>query len=199
MCRTIIAFITAGLLVLGTPGSTVAGPVLKRAGACFIVGNATLPSDVVVDTAVTCDASAAQPFAGVPEVALNGVTYSSIDFQQDQSVSPVGFALQKFATPDDPTTADLATFTTNNALYGAVNAGLRSLGSDAPTGALAKLKGPGFFLGFQLARINQDNGVEGISHKLSKVLKNCAGCSDADRQAVNALAQSSGVNTTGLS
>jgi len=194
MLRT--AFVVAAVLAV----SAVSSPVTRQAKtACFITGTATLPSDVSVDTSVQCDTSATETFKGVPEVTRNGQSFSDISFTKDTSVSSVGFALKTFPTPDDPTTGNVTDFENAQALYGATNAGLRSLGADAPSGALNELKGVNFFLDFQITRIKQDNGTEGTAHKLDKVLKNCAGCSAGDRQAVIALAASSGIDVTGKS
>ncbi|CAH7671437.1 hypothetical protein PPACK8108_LOCUS6210 [Phakopsora pachyrhizi] len=160
----------------------------RQSKACFIVGNAVLPKDVVVNDKLTCDFKT-QPFPGIPDVSSGNIKYSQVDFQSDSSISSVGFGLKNFQT--DGSQADLTRFKQLDDVYGATNAALRSTGGDQKQNGLAKLKGTAFFIGFQLARINKDQ--PGLERLLGKVLKNCVSCSDADRKQVQDLAAASGV------
>ncbi|KAH8926857.1 hypothetical protein BT69DRAFT_1317318 [Atractiella rhizophila] len=196
----------SAILSFSMLASTFALPILRRQSACFITGNAVLPTDVVVDTSVTCTGSTGP--VGVPDVEKGGVKFvrillplpaSDVSFTKDTSISAVAFALKNFATPANAADADLTFFQNVDAVYGATNAALRSIGSSPSAQPLAALKGPAFFLGFQIARINNDNGVQGIEHKLGKVLKNCLGCDTATKQAVIDLAASSGIDVSGFS
>ncbi|KAI8461070.1 hypothetical protein BY996DRAFT_6408943 [Phakopsora pachyrhizi] len=149
----------------------------RQSKACFIVGNAVLPKDVVVNDKLTCDFKT-QPFPGIPDVSSGNIKYSQVDFQSDSSISSVGFGLKNFQT--DGSQADLTRFKQLDDVYGATNAALRSTGGDQKQNGLAKLKG-----------INKDQ--PGLERLLGKVLKNCVSCSDADRKQVQDLAAASGV------
>ncbi|KAG6917205.1 hypothetical protein DXG01_003410 [Tephrocybe rancida] len=128
---------------------------------------------------------------GVPDVISGGIAYSTIDFQKSKS-SPVGFALQKFATPADPADADLATLQNQLNVYLAVEAGVRSQPNSSAF--LAKLKGAKFFLQFQIARVQTAQGVvlpvaDTVEHQLGKVTKNAVGASVAEVAQVTALSK----------
>ncbi len=79
-----------------------------------------------------------------------GIAYSTIDFQKS-SASPLGFALATFQTPSDPATADLGTLQNQLNDYLALEAGVRS--QPDSSALLAKLKGPKFFLQFQVRAV----------------------------------------------
>ncbi|KAF5356530.1 hypothetical protein D9758_008268 [Tetrapyrgos nigripes] len=189
--RTALVVASASALV-----SSVFAAPLRRANpaACFITGPVALPAEVA-DTvpalipAITCD-NAAQVAPGVPDVTSGGISFSDIDFQKS-NLSPVGFALQTFKTPADPAGADLQTLQNQLNTYLAVEAGVRS--QPDSSALLSKLKGPKFFLQFQIARVNQANGVQlgvadTVEHQLEKVLKNAVGASQAEKDQVSALA-----------
>ncbi|KAJ6574957.1 hypothetical protein B0H19DRAFT_1126525 [Mycena capillaripes] len=152
-------------------------PFMKRAGACFVTGSVALPAEVsagipALEQAVTCNPKI-QVATGVPDIISGGIAYSSIDFQKS-SASPLGFALATFATPEDPATADLATLQNQLNDYLALEAGVRS--QPGTSALLAKLKGPKFFLQFQIARVQTANGVtldvaDTVDHQLEKVTK----------------------------
>lgn len=80
-------------------------------------------------------------FAHTSPITLLAIHKSSISFTNNKDLSPVGFALKTFATPENPTTANRALFQTHLDLYTAINAGIRSLGDKAPKGALQRVKG----------------------------------------------------------
>ncbi|KAK8062882.1 hypothetical protein PG997_014979 [Apiospora hydei] len=147
--------------------------------ACFLVGTETLPkevSDVAATLAgsITCDPKL-KTLSGVPDVSTaSGVTYSSVDFSQSQTQTPLAFALDKFAT--DPTSlakTDLQRFQDMLDVYTATEAGIRSVG-----GNVAALKIPKFFLAMQVSRIQtaQGNPPKGagqqVDHLRDKVTKN---------------------------
>ncbi|KAL7409491.1 hypothetical protein BDY24DRAFT_366900 [Mrakia frigida] len=148
-----------------------------RATACFITGSVALPAEVESSVApllaapVTCRSGFA--FSTIPDVVSGGISYSSIDFQGSSS-SPLGFALGEF------TNLDQTVLQNQLNVYLAVEAGTRSLGGTAASAFLGKLKSPKFFLQFQIARVNEANGVAvgaagTVAHQLQKVQKNSAG------------------------
>ncbi|CAH7669017.1 expressed protein [Phakopsora pachyrhizi] len=151
--------------------------------ACFLVGNTPLPKIVEneIDKRVRCDPT------------------SEVDFQKGRGVSSVRFALDNFKVSG--TGEDLARFKKLHAVYGAMNAALRSKGGSNQT-SLKALKGADFFIEFQLRILEGDiNGRQGAQHKLQKaniapltqkVLKNCLGCTKEDRQDVLAIAKKNG-------
>ncbi|KAI0045168.1 hypothetical protein FA95DRAFT_1561375 [Auriscalpium vulgare] len=162
----------------------------KRAKPCFVTGPVALPAEVSSGLAglagVTCNAGL-QVAPGVPDVLSGGIAYSTIDFQKS-SLSPLGFALQKFATPADPAAADLATLQNQLNDYLAFEAGVRP-GTSA---LLEELKGPKFFLQFQIARVQTALGqtlsvADTVEHQLGKVTKNAVGASAAEIAQVTAL------------
>ncbi|KAJ7654977.1 hypothetical protein DFH06DRAFT_1201219 [Mycena polygramma] len=170
-------------------------PFSKRANPCFVTGSVALPAEVAsglpaLEQAVTCNAKI-QVATGVPDIISGGIAYSSIDFQKS-SASPLGFALATFQTPTDPATADLATLQNQLNDYLALEAGVRSQpGSSA---LLAKLKGPKFFLQFQIARVQTAQGValgvaDTVDHQLGKVTKNAVGASASEIAQVTALSK----------
>lgn len=190
---------TALLLV----GSTFAAPLrrprytqelhARQQNPCFVTGSVALPAEVSDSLAglsgVTCDASN-EVAPGVPDVTSGGISFSSIDFQDSDS-SPLGFALATFTTPTDPAQADLDTLQNQLNTYLAVEAGVRSQANSKTL--LAQLKGPKFFIQFQIARartaLGQSLGVaDTVEHQLGKVTKNAVGASAAEIAQVNALA-----------
>jgi len=168
---------------------------LKRANPCFVTGSVALPAEVAaglpaLESAVTCNAKI-QVATGVPDIISGGIAYSSIDFQKS-SASPLGFALATFKTPTDPATADLATLQNQLNDYLALEAGVRSQPNSSAL--LAKLKGPKFFLQFQIARVQTANGVtlsvaDTVDHQLTKVTNNAVGASASEIAQVTALAK----------
>ncbi|KAH7097163.1 hypothetical protein BKA62DRAFT_833501 [Auriculariales sp. MPI-PUGE-AT-0066] len=174
--------------------AVLAAPVkfVARQNPCFVVGNVALPAEVADSLAglsgVTCSRNSDVAF-GVPDVVSGGISFSSIDFR-NSGKSPVGFALQAFAIPDDPAQADVAKLQNQLNVYLAVEAGLRSV--DGTKALLGQLKGAKFFAQFQMARINTANGVrlgvaDTVEHQLGKVLKNAAGASAAEKAEVQRL------------
>ncbi|EEB93896.1 hypothetical protein MPER_07388 [Moniliophthora perniciosa FA553] len=173
--------------------SVLAAPVARQAQPCFVTGSVALPAEVADGLAalssVTCDTSK-ESVPGVPDVTSGGISYSSIDFQKS-NLSPVGFALQTFKTPADPADADLDLLQNQLNTYLAVEAGLRSQPNSSRL--LSQLKGPKFFLQFQIARartaLGENLGVaDTVEHQLGKVVKNAAGASADEIAQVNALA-----------
>lgn len=128
---------------------TPTAPLEARQNACFVVGKETLPAEVqdsvtAIQSAVTCGSGTT--IDNVPDVTSGSATFSKIDFSKSSS-SPLQFALDTFATPADPATADLATLQDQLNTYLATEAGLRSVG-----GSLA-IKVPKFFLAMQVSRV----------------------------------------------
>lgn len=166
----------------------------RQAQACFLTGNTALPAEVeagipALAQAVTCNPGA-QSVAGVPDVTSGGIRFSSIDFQ-DSDKSPLGFALETFATPSDPAQADLTLLQNQLNDYLAVEAGLRSNGVGGST--LTRVKSVKFFLQFQIARVRTALGqtlsvADTVEHQQGKVTKNAIGASAAEIAQVNALA-----------
>ncbi|KAI8462117.1 hypothetical protein BY996DRAFT_9614 [Phakopsora pachyrhizi] len=153
--------------------------------ACFLVGNTPLPK--IVENEID---KRKQPFEGIPDVIFEDLRYSEVDFQKGRGVSSVRFALDNFKVSG--TGEDLARFKKLHAVYGAMNAALRSKGGSNQT-SLKALKGADFFIEFQLRILEGDiNGRQGAQHKLQKVLKNCLGCTKEDRQDVLAIAKKNG-------
>lgn len=114
-----------------------------------MVGKEALPAEVqdsvtAIQSAVTCGTGTT--IDNVPDVTSGSATFSKIDFSKSSS-SPLQFALDTFATPADPATADLATLQDQLNTYLATEAGLRSVG-----GSLA-IKVPKFFLAMQVSRV----------------------------------------------
>jgi len=185
------------LLLLSFAATALSAPLslFKRANPCFVTGSVALPAEVsagipALEAAVTCNPKI-QVATGVPDIISGGIAYSTIDFQKS-SLSPVGFALATFKTPTDPATADLTTLQNQLNTYLALEAGVRSQpGSSA---LLAKLKGPKFFLQFQIARVQTANGVtlaaaDTVDHQLTKVTNNAVGASASEIAQVTALAK----------
>ncbi|KAE9403995.1 hypothetical protein BT96DRAFT_854173 [Gymnopus androsaceus JB14] len=167
-------------------------PLAKRANPCFVTGSVALPAEVSEGlpalSGVTCN-TAVQVASGVPDVISGGIAFSTIDFQ-NSSLSPLGFALQTFTTPTDPAGADLTTLQNQLNDYLAFEAGVRSQ-PDTST-LLDELKGPKFFLQFQIARVNTANGVtldaaDTVAHQLTKVTANAVGATSAELAQVTAL------------
>ncbi|KAK7439808.1 hypothetical protein VKT23_017384 [Stygiomarasmius scandens] len=189
--RQFVLFASASALL----SSVFAAPApVRRQNPCFVTGPVALPAEVSsgltsLTPAITCDNSV-QVAPGVPDVSSGGVKFSQIDFQKSSS-SPIGFALQTFKTPADPADADLELLQNQLNTYLAVEAGVRS---QSNSGALLnQLKGPKFFLQFQIARVNEARGVQvgvadTVEHQLGKVIKNAGGASQAEIAQVNALA-----------
>ncbi|KAG8936669.1 hypothetical protein FRC03_011838 [Tulasnella sp. 419] len=164
----------------------------KRQSPCFVRGNQALPAEVArtlgsLAGVVTCGTDDTIP--GVPDVISGGISYSSIDFR-GSNLSPVGFALQTFRTPDRPSEGDLALLQNQLNVYLATEAGVRSTGDPI----LGRLKGAKFFLQFQIARVRTAQGVtnlgpgEDVEHQLGKVLKNAVGASASEIAEVKTLA-----------
>ncbi|CAH7669018.1 expressed protein [Phakopsora pachyrhizi] len=111
---------------------------------------------------------------------------TEVDFQKDTTVSPIRFAIKSFTIKGN--NSDLKVFTRLQAVYNAMNAAIRSVGSSHDI-TLKLLKGPDFFIAMLLAIVKKDlNGPEGAQHKLGKVLKNCVRCSERDIADVKAIA-----------
>lgn len=124
-------------------------PLEPRQNACFVVGKEALPAEVqdsvtAIQSSVTCGSGTT--IDNVPDVTSGSTTFSDVDFSKSSS-SPLQFALDTFATPADPATADLATLQDQLNVYLATEAGLRSIG-----GSLA-IKVPKFFLAMQVSRV----------------------------------------------
>ncbi|KAJ7706336.1 hypothetical protein B0H17DRAFT_1156649 [Mycena rosella] len=184
------------LLLASFAATALSAPLsfLKRANPCFVTGSVALPAEVSSGlgalSAVTCNAKL-QVAPGVPDIVSGGIAYSTIDFQKS-SASPLGFALATFKTPTDPATADLATLQNQLNDYLALEAGVRS--QPGTSALLAKLKGPKFFLQFQIARVQTANGVtldvaDTVDHQLTKVTNNAVGASASEIAQVTALAK----------
>lgn len=190
MARSAIIFSLAALIVLAQ-----SSPLLTtRQGQnpCFVVGTTSLPQEVIdVDTdiasRVTCSTDGTTTIGTVPDVTSGGISFSSINFA-DSADTLLQFALTNFATADPLASTDLATFTAQQDVYQATEAGLRST-----SGSLA-IKVPKFFLSFQIARIKTAQGTaitdpgQTVEHLLGKVTKNAAGESQDLLDQVNALA-----------
>ncbi|KAJ3968935.1 hypothetical protein EV361DRAFT_382697 [Lentinula raphanica] len=200
------------LAALSMLPSGLSAPLIRRANPCFVTGTVALPAEVseglpALEAApVTCNTAVKlfknYPFhdrvahemqvevaPGVPDISSGGIDYSTIDFQKS-SLSPLGFALQTFTTPEDPADADLTTLQNQLNDYLALEAGVRS--QPDSSALLSKLKGPKFFLQFQIARVNTANGVQldaanTVSHQLTKVTANAVGATSAELAQVTAL------------
>jgi hypothetical protein len=86
---------------------------------------------------------------------------------------------QTFTTPADPANANLATLQNQLNDYLAFEAGTRSQPNSSAL--LAKLKGPKFFLQFQIARVKTAQGqkldvADTVDHQLGKVTKASKSC-----------------------
>ncbi|KAK6836340.1 hypothetical protein PG987_006835 [Apiospora arundinis] len=163
-----------------TKKAAPAGTVNTRqaAKACFVVGTQTLPkevSDVAATLAgsITCNAKV-KTLSGVPDVSTaSGVTFSSVDFTQAKSQTPLAFALDKFATAPKLADTNLKQFQDMLDVYTATEAGIRSVG-----GNVAALKIPKFFLAMQVSRIQTAQGNppkaagQQVDHLRDKVTKN---------------------------
>ncbi|KAH7408636.1 hypothetical protein DE146DRAFT_384524 [Phaeosphaeria sp. MPI-PUGE-AT-0046c] len=186
MYTNAIAFIS--LLSLTSAMPTSLNP---RQAACFIVGDETLPAEVadvattLVNT-VTCSATA-KTLSTVPDVTSGATTFSSIDFSQS-NLSPLGFALDEFATATPLASTNLKKFQDSLNVYLATEVGIRSTGGDLA------IKVPKFFLQMQVSRIQTAQGnppaAAGaqVDHLRDKVTKNAAGESKALLDQVIALA-----------
>ncbi|KAK7691518.1 hypothetical protein QCA50_004917 [Cerrena zonata] len=167
----------------------------RQSKPCFVTGSVALPAEVssgldALSKSITCDATK-QVAPGVPDVTSGGISFSSIDFQKSK-LSPVGFALATFPTPDDPAQADTAKLQNQLNVYLAVEAGVRSQPNSSAL--LAKLKGAKFFLQFQMSRALAAQGktlsvADTVDHQLGKVTKNAVGATAAEIAQVNALAK----------
>jgi hypothetical protein len=151
---------------------------LSRQAPCFIIGAETLPEETVgvaADLASTISCNFNNPtLSGVPDVSINGLTFSSINFATSD-LSPLDFALQNFAGVNPLANSDLQTFEDQLNLYLATEAGIRSVGGNLG------IKVPKFFLEFQVSRIQTaqgnpptDAGLQ-VDHLRDKVLKNAGG------------------------
>jgi len=149
-------------LLLALPGA-LASTLPRQAKACFVVGNSVLPAEVA-DTAaaiqqdVTC--GRATTIASVPDVTSGSVSFSDINFA-DSDLSPLGFALQEFATATPLASTDLALFTDRLNTYLATG----KLFSPAPEQCVPKT-----WLWLYLAR-RRRRGVCGLSASLTMTQK----------------------------
>ncbi|KAF4119899.1 hypothetical protein GMORB2_3587 [Geosmithia morbida] len=165
-------------LVLASISSISSAVPLKsrQQNACFVVGNTALPAEVedsvaAIQSSITCGSDTT--IENVPDVTSGSVSFSDIDFSRSNK-TPLQFALDTFATADDPADTDLATLQDQLNVYLATEAGLRSI-----DGSLA-IKVPKFFLEMQVSRVQvaQGNpptaaGLQ-VDHLRDKVLKNAA-------------------------
>ncbi|KAF3937370.1 hypothetical protein ABW19_dt0205157 [Dactylella cylindrospora] len=185
---------TAATLLLSLlPSLTSSLPLSRlssRQSPCFVIGDTALPAETQeiaesLASIVTCDTSV-RPLQGIPDTISGGVKFSDINFL-DSDELPLDFALTTFATPADPSDADLTLFTNRLNNYLAQEAGVRSIG-----GNLA-IKAPKFFLAFQVARIKTAQGIEitdpgqTVEHLLGKVTKNAGRVSQATLDEVTRL------------
>ncbi|KAF4979558.1 hypothetical protein FZEAL_4262 [Fusarium zealandicum] len=179
------------LLALTT--GVLAAPGYKRQNPCFVTGSEPLPEEISslatsLANTVTCDTSQTT-IDGVPDVASGGVTFSSVNFAESGQ-TPLAFSLDQFATATPLADTDLQLFQDELNVYLATEAGIRSVGGDLA------VKVPKFFLQFQIARIQQAQGVVSdvpgltVEHQLGKVIKNAAGEDQALLDEVNNLAVS---------
>ncbi|KAG6363628.1 hypothetical protein INS49_008729 [Diaporthe citri] len=177
-------------LALASISLSSAAPLEPRQNACFVTGNEALPAEVqdsvtAIQSSVTCGSGTT--IDNVPDVTSGSTTFSDVDFSKSSS-SPLQFALDTFATPADPATADLATLQDQLNVYLATEAGLRSVG-----GSLA-IKVPKFFLAMQVSRVQTAQGNppaaagQQVDHLRDKVLKNGAGEDQALLDQVTQLA-----------
>ena len=149
-------------LLLALPAA-LASTLPRQAKACFVVGNSVLPAEVA-DTAaaiqqdVTC--GRATTIASVPDVTSGSVSFSDINFA-DSDLSPLGFALQEFATATPLASTDLALFTDRLNTYLATG----KLFSPAPEQCVPKT-----WLWLYLAR-RRRRGVCGLSASLTMTQK----------------------------
>ncbi|TFK35839.1 hypothetical protein BDQ12DRAFT_725630 [Crucibulum laeve] len=184
------------LILLSLAAFGLAAPLnVKRANPCFVTGSVALPAEVAaglpaLQKVITCNA-AVQVAPGVPDITSGGISYSSIDFQKSTK-SPVGFALSKFTTPADPAQGDLTSLQNQLNVYLALEAGVRSQPNSSAL--LSKLKGPKFFLQFQIARVKTAQGAklsvaDTVEHQLGKVTKNAVGASASEIAQVTALSK----------
>jgi hypothetical protein len=164
--------------------------IAKRQSACFVIGDTVLPQEVAdsvtsIQSSITCAGGAT--LSGVPDVVSGGISFSSVNFATSD-LSPLAFALNKFATATPLANTDLAKFEDELNVYLATEAGIRSVG-----GGLA-IKVPKFFLEFQVSRIQTAQGnpptsaALDVDHLRDKVLKNAAGEDKALLDQVTALA-----------
>jgi hypothetical protein len=163
----------------------------RQAPACFVVGTTALPAEVAasvtsVQNTITCSKTSTT-ISKVPDVTSGKTSFSAIDFSKS-TLTPLGFALDKFATSEPLASNDLQTFQDSLNVYLATEAGLRSVG-----GSLA-IKVPKFFLEMQVSRIQTAQGKAPsaaglqVDHLRDKVTKNAAGESKALLDKVIALA-----------
>ncbi|KAM0439985.1 hypothetical protein ACHAPT_001085 [Fusarium lateritium] len=180
-------------LIVFAVGALAAPQLTKRQNACFVIGSQALPEEISslatsLAGTVTCDTSQTT-VEGVPDVSSGGVTFSSINFAASDQ-TPLAFALDRFATTTPLADNDLQLFQNELNVYLATEAGIRSVGGDLG------IKVPKFFLQFQMARIQQAQGIVSdvpgmtVEHQLGKVLKNAAGEDQALLDEVNNLAVS---------
>ncbi|CAH7669606.1 expressed protein [Phakopsora pachyrhizi] len=144
----------------------------------------------------------------VPDLILNNIKYSSIDFFKHFSKSkesPISYSIQKFVLKDkklkkynfkNDFISNRTLISTYWYLYGAMDLSLRSLGDSNYKAKLFLnlLKGPGFVLNFQLARIDKDS--KRLEESLSHALSNCAYCTGEEGLFLINLANQSGLNKT---
>ncbi|TFL02801.1 hypothetical protein BDV98DRAFT_564854 [Pterulicium gracile] len=186
------SFIVSALALVGT---TMAAPTLKRrqAQACFLPGRVALPAEVergipALAQVVTCGNG--NVLSSVPDVSSGSATFSALNFQ-DSNKSLLGFALETFPLPANPSEVDVTRIQDALNVYIATEAGLRSLSSTRSL--LDQVKVPKFFLQFQMARALASQGVAlggltSVEHQLGKVVKNQRGSSAAELAQLNALA-----------
>ncbi|KAF5336617.1 hypothetical protein D9611_006672 [Ephemerocybe angulata] len=187
-----VALSALSLGALAAPHEEIAK---RQTTACFLKGTTALPAEVAdgvaaLAKAVTC--SAGNSVTGVPAVSSGGIAFSSIDFQKSTK-SPLGFALETFKTPTNPSTANLATLQDQLNDYLAVEAGIRSL-SSTNSALLTSVKSVKFFIQYQMARVRTAQGeklgaADTVEHQLGKVTKNAIKATAAEIAQVNALAK----------
>ncbi|KAH8168529.1 hypothetical protein LIA77_11793 [Sarocladium implicatum] len=167
----------AAFFLMTGAGLAIASP-MKRQSPCFIIGDVSLPESTFASAQAIANAATCSPdvttIAGVPDVTIGGVSYSSIDFSTSGQ-SPLQFALDRFAGAQPLANSDLQLFKNELDVYTATEGGIRSVG-----GPLA-IKVPKFFLEFQVSRIETAQGNpptdagRQVDHLLGKVLNNAAG------------------------
>ncbi|KAF9476852.1 hypothetical protein BDN70DRAFT_881905 [Pholiota conissans] len=188
-----ISAVILATLSIGALGAPLGVHVKRQTTACFTPGKTALPAEVAsgipaLVESVKCTTGTS--VTGVPDVSSGGIDFKTIDFQKSTK-SPLGFALQTFATPTDPATANLATLQNQLNDYLAVEAGVRSNGGGSILNSVKSVK---FFLQFQIARVKTAQGAklavaDTVEHQLGKVTKNAVGASASEIAQVNALAK----------
>ncbi|KAF9005229.1 hypothetical protein BDQ17DRAFT_385347 [Cyathus striatus] len=182
------------LIFLSFISPTISAPLhAKRASPCFVTGTIALPAEVAsglsaLAKAITC-VNGPKQLRMYPTLFLGALRTAALTPEIVQVSSRICFVSGVGLGHWWHEAELFGRFQLN--VYLAIEAGVRS--QPNTSALLARLKGPKFFIQFQIARAKAARGEsltggDTIEHQLGKVTKNAIGASASEVAQVNALA-----------